>query len=71
MKVKVHPSSRVDRHIKKAEHAFDVYVRSAAQAGKANEACLRLVSLHLNVPVGKIWIVKGARKPNKILRVIK
>ena len=69
IKLKVEAGARVDELAERAPNSFTVKVREPAAGGRANLAALSLLAKHLGVPVGKLWIVKGAHKPSKIVEV--
>jgi uncharacterized protein YggU (UPF0235/DUF167 family) len=54
---------------RKAADAFEVHVREPAKNNRANVAVLQLLSKELNVPASKLWIIKGAHSPAKIIKV--
>jgi len=69
LKIKVHADAKANRLVVKGMDRFEVWVREPAEAGRANKAVLDLVSAHLKVPVGRLWLIKGAQSPSKIISV--
>jgi uncharacterized protein YggU (UPF0235/DUF167 family) len=54
---------------RRAETAFEVWVRAPAERGLANAEALGLLARELGVPAGRLRIVKGATSPAKIIAV--
>jgi len=69
IKVKVRAGARREAFSVKAEDAYRIDVKEPAENGRANQAVLALLSAHLGVPAKKLWIIKGARAPAKIIEV--
>ncbi len=69
LKIKVHPGSKEEKVIKKAEDSFEIYVREKPERGLANKAFIEALSLYLKVPPRKIRLIKEARSKNKIFEV--
>lgn len=67
LKLKVRASSKEDSIVKKAQDAYEVFVRAPAERGLANKAALALLAKALNCPAGRLRIVKGAHSPSKIV----
>ena len=70
MKIKVHPNSKKNRVLRKAEDSFEVFVRAKPVEGKANDALLDLLSEYLKIPRSKVRLVRGAMSHNKIVERI-
>lgn len=68
-KLKVRAGARENRLTVRSADSLIVSVSAPAENGRANKAALALVAAHLNVPVGKLWLVKGARTPAKIIEI--
>ena len=49
--------------------SFLVNVKAPAKDGRANAAALALLAKHLGVPAARLWIIKGAHSPSKIVQV--
>ena len=69
VKVKVQAGSRRNSLTAKSADTFLVEVKAPAEDGRANRAALALVAAHLGVPAKKLWIIKGAHSPAKIIEV--
>lgn len=68
-KLKVHAGAKEDRLIRKGPDRYEVWVRQPAEDGRANRAVLALLSKHVGIPAGRLWIIKGARASSKIIAV--
>ena len=69
LKVKVQSGSRKDEVLVRAADSFLVRVKAPAEMGRANAAMRSLLAAHLGVPAGRLWIVKGAHNPSKIIEI--
>ena len=67
LKVKVHPNSKKDAVVKRAEDSFEVFVRAKPVEGKANDAVLDLLSEFLKIPRSRLRLVRGAMAHNKLV----
>jgi uncharacterized protein len=68
--VKVKPGSRKGPLVEVgAEGALTVYVREPAVDGRANEAVIRLLAAHLDVPKSRLELVSGTTSRVKRFRV--
>lgn len=67
IKVKVKADAKADRLIQKGPDSYEIHVRERAQEGRANQAVLNRLANVFGVPVGKLWIVKGAHASSKIV----
>lgn len=70
IKLKVHPDSKQTPVVKKADDAYEVWVKAPAERGLANRSALQALAKVLNQNVGKLYIIKGATSPNKIVKVL-
>ena len=70
IKLKVHPDSKQSTLLKKAEDAYEVWVKAPAERGLANTAVLHILAKTLKQNVGRLHIIKGATSPNKIVKVL-
>jgi len=70
IKLKVHAASREERIIKKADDAYEIWVKAQPERGLANASALRALAPALGVDVKKILLVKGAHSPAKIVKVL-
>lgn len=71
IKVKAFPDSKHEEIIQKKLDKFEVYVREPAIAGRANAAICRVLAMHFKLPIEKICLVRGARRPNKTFEIKK
>jgi len=69
IKIKVFPGSKKSEIIKKKSDSFDVKIKEKAEEGKANKATIDALSSFLKVPSGKVRIIKGFRRRNKIIEI--
>ncbi len=66
LKVKVHAGEKKNRLEQKSPDSFEIWVKSPAQEGRANEAVRALLAQHLGVAENKLSLIKGATSPAKI-----
>jgi uncharacterized protein YggU (UPF0235/DUF167 family) len=69
LKVKVHASSKEPRLIKKSTDTYELHVREPAENGRANRAALARLATELGVQAGRLFIIKGAHSPSKIIAI--
>lgn len=70
IKLKVHPGSKRDKLLKKADDAYEIWTKARAERGLANAAAIRALAAALAVDPGKILLIKGATSPAKIVKVL-
>jgi len=70
IKLKVHPGSKTEKIIRKAGDAYEIWVKAPPERGLANASALRALAPALGVDVKKIFLVKGARSPAKIVKIL-
>jgi len=70
IKVRVFPQSKEDSIIKKSEDSYVVKVKEKAERGEANRRVIEILAEYSQVPPGKIRLIKGGKKPNKIFEII-
>ena len=70
LKLKVHPAARVEKVIKKADDAYEIWVKAPAERGLANIAALRLLASHIAMEPKRLRIIKGAQCPSKIVKIL-
>ena len=69
--VRVKPGSKKGPLVEEADDgALTVYVREPAVEGKANEAVVRLLAKHLDVPRSRLKLVSGATSRVKRFRIV-
>ena len=69
-KLKVHPDSKENRIVKKGPDSFELWVKAPAERGRANAAAIGLLAAEIPTNPKRILLVKGARSPAKIVKVI-
>jgi hypothetical protein len=69
LKLKVHAGAKDNRLQQHGQERFEIWVKEPAEGGRANRAVLELLSRHLGVETGKLWLIKGAHSPAKIVQV--
>lgn len=68
--VRVKPGSRKGPLVEVGEGGeLTIYVRERAVEGKANEAVVKLLAAHLNVPRSRVELLSGATSRVKRFRV--
>lgn len=67
LKIKVHPGSKKDCVVRKADDSLEVFVRTKAVEGRANESMIGLLSDYLHVPTSKLRLIRGGKARNKIV----
>ncbi len=70
IKVKVFADSKKTGIIKKSEDSFEVRVKEKAERGLANKAVVAVLVLYFNISTSKVRLIRGARKRNKIFKII-
>lgn len=66
--IKVIPRAKKEQ-IKKDGDVLKVYVSAPPEDGRANEAAIKSLSKHFDVPKSKIEIIKGEKNRNKIIEI--
>ena len=66
-KVMVKPGSSQEKIVKTAEGEYVVYLRAKAHDGEANDALIKLLSKHFNVPKTTITIARGQKSRMKTI----
>lgn len=67
--VKITPNSKKEGIIDEGNNCFKVKVRAPAIERKANEAMIKLLSEHFDIPKSRIKIVRGEFAKNKIVEI--
>ena len=67
--VKVKARARQEKVEKVSEGQYKVWVKAAAEKGKANQDVIKALSEHLKVPKSRIAIVSGHASSQKIIEV--
>ena len=71
LKVKVFPNSKKEEIIKKSEDEFEIKVKEKAEKGRANKKVKEVLARYLNISEEKLILIRGARKRNKVFKIIK
>ena len=66
-KVTVKPGSSQEKIVKTSEDELTVYLRAKPHDGEANEALIKLLAEHFNVPKTSISISRGAHSRIKTI----
>ncbi|MCC6263588.1 MAG: DUF167 domain-containing protein [Bryobacterales bacterium] len=69
IEVKVKPNARATRVEPREDGSLLVSVNAPPADGKANEAVLRAVAEHFDVPRSRVEIIRGASGRNKTLEI--
>jgi len=69
IRIHVTPNAKEVRVVKVSEDSFEVKVDQRAVGGRANKRLLEILSKHFMVPKSKIFIMKGMRSRDKIVRL--
>ena len=65
--VKLKPGSSQEKIIKNDADGLTVYLRAKPHDGEANEALVKLLSKHFNIPKTSIKITRGVKSRNKTI----
>jgi len=68
--VKVKPNSRTEE-VSQESDSFIVKVKEPPREGKANQAVIKLLAEHFDVPQSQVRILSGFRSKNKVIEVAK
>ncbi|HUT86340.1 MAG TPA: DUF167 domain-containing protein [Elusimicrobiales bacterium] len=70
IKLKVFANSKKNCIIQISRDTFKVYVKQKAVGGAANKKALELLADALQIEAKKLKIIKGAQRPNKIVKIL-
>ena len=70
IKLKVHPDSKTEKIIKKADDAYEIWVKAPPERGLANLAAISLLAALTGREPKRIHLVKGAHCPSKIVKIL-
>ena len=70
IKLKVHASSKAEKIIKKADDAYEIWIKAPAERGLANAAAIRGLAAAIGKDPRRIYLVKGAQSPSKIVKIL-
>ena len=68
IQVKVKPNSRT-KEVSREGDSFIVKIKEPPKEGKANQAVIKLLAEHFDVPQSQVRILSGFRSRNKIIEV--
>ncbi len=68
--IKLTPKASSNRIGEMRGDVLTVYVTAPPDKNKANEAMLKLLAAHFDVPVSRIKLVRGATSRNKLVEII-
>ena len=68
IRVKVRPSSKTEE-LNREGDSFIVKVKEPAKEGKANQAVVKLLAEHFNIPKSQVRILSGFGSSNKVIEV--
>ncbi|MCD6599675.1 MAG: DUF167 domain-containing protein [Dehalococcoidia bacterium] len=69
IQVKVKVNSRTEE-VSQKDSSFTVKVNKPPREGKANQAVLKLLAKHFEVPKSQVRIISGIKSKNKIIEII-
>jgi len=67
--IKTHPKSKKIEVLRKDAAHYEVWVKEAPEKGKANQAVIEALSVHLGVPRSQLTISSGHTSRNKIIEI--
>ena len=67
--VKAHPKSKRVEVLQKDPDHYEVWVREAADKGKANQAVIKALSEYLGVAPSRISVSSGLASRNKVILI--
>ena len=68
--VKTRPRSKKAKIEKKNEDHYEVWVKEAAQTGKANEAVIDALSKYFKLPKAQVFLEAGANARTKVFDLL-
>ncbi len=68
IQVKVKPNSKSEE-VSQEEGSFVVKVKEPPMEGKANQAVIKLLARHFDVPQNQVRIVSGFKSRNKVIEI--
>jgi uncharacterized protein YggU (UPF0235/DUF167 family) len=70
IKVKVFADWGREEVVKKSSDSFEIRVKEKPIGGMANRRVTKIISLIFKVPEGRVRLIKGAREPGKIFKIL-
>lgn len=71
IKVKVFSGSKIETVEKKLDDSYIIRVKTKAERGEANRRIIEILANYFHLPPGKIRLIKGGKKPNKVFEIQK
>jgi len=68
LKVRVRPKAKKDLVIVKKEDCFEIWVKEKAFQNQANQKVLALLASFLKTKTQNLRLIKGFKRPNKIIQ---
>jgi len=68
--VKVKANSKSEKVEKINDNEYNIWVKSPAKEGRANEAVIECLSGHFDIPKSRINILKGYKNKNKLVEIL-
>jgi len=69
IRARVHTNARKESISVVSEHVLEISVKEKPLENRANSRVIELVARHFHVPVSKVRLVRGHKRPSKILTV--
>ena len=69
--VKARPNSKVEKVEKIGDNEFMVAVKEPPAKGRANEAIIKLLARHFNVPANSVRIKTGHASKSKLVEILR
>lgn len=70
IKVRVFAGGKAEELIKKSDDCYIVKVREKAERGEANRRVREILADYFKVNEGKVKLIKGGKRPNKIFEIL-
>ncbi len=68
VQVKVKPNSKTEELVQEGD-SFIARVKEPPKEGKANQAVIKLLAQHFNVPQSQVSILSGFKSRNKVIEI--
>ncbi len=69
IRVKVKTEAKKEEVVQKAKDRYEVSLKEKPERNTANKKLITILGKHLAVPINKIKIVSGHKKPGKIVTI--
>jgi uncharacterized protein YggU (UPF0235/DUF167 family) len=70
IKVRVFAGEKTEELIKKSDDSYIIKVREKAERGEANKRVREILADCFKVNEGKVKLIKGGKRPNKIFEIL-